>query len=332
MNINKVRKYEDIPAFVMDFLVHLEVIKAKSQKTVDEYYLDLRTFLRFVKCSSGKASFDDFENVCVSDVTLSDIDSVSLSFLYEYMYYISKERHNAQRTRARKVSSIKTFYKYLNVTAGLISVNPAKDLDAPKIPESLPKYLSLDESLKLLSAVDGDFQVRNYAIITLFLNCGLRLSELVNINIRDYKGDKLTVIGKGNKERTVYLNEACRNAIDNYLTQRPKDNVKDRDAMFLSRNKTRISGKMVQVIVKNSLEAAGLDTQKYSVHKLRHTAATLMYQHGNVDVRALQEILGHKQLSTTQIYTHVDSERLRDAANRNPLSNIKLEENKEAVE
>ena len=332
MNINKVRKYEDIPAFVMDFLVHLEVIKAKSQKTVDEYYLDLRTFLRFVKCSSGKASFDDFENVCVSDVTLSDIDSVSLSFLYEYMYYISKERHNAQRTRARKVSSIKTFYKYLNVTAGLISVNPAKDLDAPKIPESLPKYLSLDESLKLLSAVDGDFQVRNYAIITLFLNCGLRLSELVNINIRDYKGDKLTVIGKGNKERTVYLNEACRNAIDNYLTQIPKDNVKDRDAMFLSRNKTRISGKMVQVIVKNSLEAAGLDTQKYSVHKLRHTAATLMYQHGNVDVRALQEILGHKQLSTTQIYTHVDSERLRDAANRNPLSNIKLEENKEAVE
>jgi len=321
-----VRKYEDIPQFVMDFLVHLEVIKAKSQKTVDEYYLDLRTFLRFIKCSSGKASFDDFDNVCVSDVTLSDIDSVSLSFLYEYMYFVSKERGNAQRTRARKVSSIKTFYKYLNVTAGLISVNPAKDLDAPKIPESLPKYLSLDESIRLLSSVDGDFAIRNYAIITLFLNCGLRLSELVGINLKDYKGDKLTVIGKGNKERTVYLNEACRKAIDNYLTIRPHENVKDRDAMFLSRNKSRISGKMVQVIVKNALEAAGLDTQKYSVHKLRHTAATLMYQHGNVDVRALQEILGHKQLSTTQIYTHVDNERLRDAANRNPLAAVNIDD------
>ena len=318
--------YDDCPAFLRDFLIYLEVIQGKSKATVSEYHIDLRTFLRYLKCSKGLSSFDNFEQTDVSDVSPDDLKSVTLSFLYEYMYYISSVRKNSGNSRARKVSSIKTFFKYMSTKSGLLTENPAKDLDAPKIPSSLPKYLSLDESIKLLDSIEGEFKIRDYCIITLFLNCGLRLSELVGINISSIKEDSLTVIGKGNKERTVYLNHACKNAIDEYLKIRPHENVKDRDALFLSKQKKRISTKMVQVIVKKSLENAGLDTSKYSTHKLRHTAATLMYKHGNVDVRALQEILGHKQLSTTQIYTHVDSEQLRDAANKNPLSNI---ENKE---
>lgn len=314
--------YDDCPAFLRDFLIYLEVIQGKSKATVSEYHIDLRTFLRYLKCSKGLSSFDSFEQTDISDVTPDDLKSVTLSFLYEYMYYISSVRNNSGNSRARKVSSIKTFFKYMSTKSGLLSENPAKDLDAPKLASSLPKYLSLDESIKLLESIDGEFKIRDYCIITLFLNCGLRLSELVGINISSIKSDSLTVIGKGNKERTVYLNNACRNAINEYLNVRPHENVKDRDALFLSKQKKRISAKMVQVIVKKSLENAGLDTKKYSTHKLRHTAATLMYKHGNVDVRALQEILGHKQLSTTQIYTHVDSEQLRDAANKNPLSNI----------
>lgn len=318
--------YDDCPAFLRDFLIYLEVIQGKSKTTVSEYHIDLRTFFRYLKCSNGLSSFDDFDNTDISDVSPEDLKTVTLSFLYEYMYYISSVRKNSGNSRARKVSSIKTFFKYMSTKSGLLSENPAKDLDAPKLPSSLPKYLSLDESIHLLDSIDGEFKIRDYCIITLFLNCGLRLSELVGINISDIKNDSLTVIGKGNKERTVYLNSACKHSIDEYLKIRPHENVKDRDALFLSKQKRRISTKMVQVIVKKSLENAGLDTKKYSTHKLRHTAATLMYKHGNVDVRALQEILGHKQLSTTQIYTHVDSEQLRDAANKNPLSNIEMKD------
>ena len=322
----KMQAYDDCPAFLRDFLIYLEVIQGKSKTTVSEYHIDLRTFFRYLKCSNGLSSFDDFDNTDISDVSPEDLKTVTLSFLYEYMYYISSVRKNSGNSRARKVSSIKTFFKYMSTKSGLLSENPAKDLDAPKLPSSLPKYLSLDESIHLLDSIDGEFKIRDYCIITLFLNCGLRLSELVGINISDIKNDSLTVIGKGNKERTVYLNSACKHSIDEYLKIRPHENVKDRDALFLSKQKRRISTKMVQVIVKKSLENAGLDTKKYSTHKLRHTAATLMYKHGNVDVRALQEILGHKQLSTTQIYTHVDSEQLRDAANKNPLSNIEMKD------
>ena len=320
--------YDDCPAFVRDFLTYLEVIQGKSKATVSEYHIDLRTFLRYLKCSKGLSSFDSFDETDISDITPDDLKSVTLNFLYEYMYYISSVRKNSGNSRARKVSSIKSFFKYLSTKAYLLEDNPAKFLDVPKIPSMLPKYLSLDESIKLLDSVDGEFKIRDYCIITLFLNCGMRLSELVGINISDVKEDSLTVIGKGNKERTVYLNAACRSAIDEYLKVRPHENVKDRDALFLSKQKKRISTKMVQVVVKKSLENAGLDTTKYSVHKLRHTAATLMYKHGHVDVRALQEILGHKNLSATQIYTHVDSEQLREAADKNPLSNIAKKDNK----
>lgn len=316
------KTFNEAPPLLKDFLIHMEVIRGKSEKTTNEYYLDLRTFLRYLKCHLGKADFRDFDNINISDITADDLKTVTLSTLYEYMYFVTKERKNNYNARARKVSSLRSFFKYLTTKAGILADNPAKELDSPKIPDLLPKYLTLEESKNLLSSINGEFQKRDYAIITLFLNCGMRLSELVGINISNYKDDKLTVIGKGGKERTIYLNSACRNAIDEYLKIRPHEHVKDRDAMFLSKRRTRISSKMVQVIVKKSLATAGLDTNKYSVHKLRHTAATLMYKYGDVDIRALQEILGHKHLSTTEIYTHVDDDRLREAAEKNPLSDI----------
>lgn len=319
-------QYSDCPPALKDFLVYMQVILGKSEATVHEYYLDLRTFLRYLKCSQGRADLVKISSVTISDITPEDLQTVNLSFIYEYMYYITTVRKNAGNSRARKASSIKSFFKYLTTKSGILKDNPAKDLDAPKIPDLLPKYLTLDESVKLLNSIESQFFERDYLIITLFLNCGLRLAELVSINLSNIQDRSFTVIGKGNRERTIYLNEACSDALMKYLAVRPHDGVIDRDALFLSKRKTRISTKMVQVIVKKSLQNAGLDTTKYSTHKLRHTAATLMYKHGNVDVRALQEILGHRQLSTTQIYTHVDNSQLRDAINKNPLSKIKKED------
>ncbi len=312
--------FQDIPIVLKDFLVYMEVILGKSEKTTKEYYYDLRTFFRYLECKNGRASFDDFDSVSIKDITIEDLKAVTRNDLYEYMYYISSARKNAQSARARKVSSLRTYFKYLTSKTGLLSENPAKELDAPKIPGLLPKYLTLDESRRLLDNVESQFPERDYAILTLFLNCGLRLSELVGINLRDYDGEKLRVFGKGAKERIIYLNTACQKALDQYLQVRPHEGVKEKNALFLSRNRTRLSGKMVQIIVKKSLERAGLDSTRYSAHKLRHTAATLMYRYGNVDMRALQEVLGHAQLSTTQIYTHVDNERLREATANNPLS------------
>ncbi len=314
------QSFPDIPAVLKDFLVYLEVILGKSEKTVKEYYYDLRTFFRYLKCKSGQASFEDFDSVSIADISVDDLKCVTRNDLYEYMYYISSTRKNAQSARARKVSSLRTYFKYLTAKTGLLTDNPAKELDAPKIPGLLPKYLTLQESKLVLENINSQYPERDYAILTLFLNCGLRLSELVGINLRDYDGEKLRVFGKGAKERIIYLNDACQTALNQYLQVRPHEGVKDKNAMFLSRNHTRLSGKMVQVVVKRALETAGLDTTRYSAHKLRHTAATLMYQYGNVDVRALQEVLGHAQLSTTQIYTHVDNARLKEATASNPLA------------
>ena len=314
--------WSDCPFFLKDFLIYMQVIQGKSENTVKEYYKDLKNFLRYLKCNLGKASLNDFDNIIITDLTVDDLKTVSLSFLYEYMYYINTVKKNNGNTRARKSSAIKSFFKYLHSKANLLDDNPAKEMESPKLPDLLPKYLSLEESLSLLNSVDGEFKERDYCMLTIFLNCGLRLSELVGINISDIKEDYFTVIGKGGKQRTIYLNDACKAAINNYLAVRPHDGVEDRDALFLSKRKKRISPRMVETIVKNTLNKAGLDAQKYSVHKLRHTAATLMYKYGNVDVRALQELLGHRQLTTTQIYTHVDDEQLKDAVQRNPLSGV----------
>jgi site-specific recombinase XerD len=307
----------------------MTTILGKSDKTVHEYYYDLRTFFRFLKCYFNKASFDEFDSIDCSDYPFDEFKNLVTDDLYEFLMYIRNSRDNSPNALARKISALKSFYNYLTSKSHMLDNNIAKELDSPKLPKKLPRYLTLDESLKLLNSVDGEFATRDYAIITLFLNCGMRLSELVGINIHDIQENSIFIKGKGNKERKVYLNDACVRALNDYLAVRPHDGVVDRDALFLSKRKTRISNNMVYKMVKKNMERAGLDPEKYSPHKLRHTAATLMYVHGNVDVRALQEILGHEQLSTTQIYTHVDERQLHDAVNKNPLANAKKENKKD---
>jgi len=313
---------EDAPLIIKDFLNYMLTIKGKSKNTVKEYFYDLRLFLRYIKMERKLTEETDIDKIDISDVDIDLIRTITLSDLYSFMSYISRERNNHANSRARKVASIKSFFNYLATKARLLDYNPASELESPKILKRLPKYLNIEESKRLLAVVEGKNKERDYAILTLFLNCGLRLSELVSININKIKNDTLTVIGKGNKERTIYLNKACKSAIDAYLRVRPVDGVKDKNALFLSERKKRISNKTVQHIVKKYIKAAGLDPERYSTHKLRHTAATLMYKHGNVDIRALQEILGHESVSTTEIYTHVDNQHLKNAIDSNPLAEI----------
>ena len=311
---------------LQQFLGYLGTIKGKSPRTVDEYYLDLRTFFRFFKMDRNLVQPADtvFSDIPIYDITLEQISSVTLSDVYRYMNFLQTERKNGASARARKVSSLRTFFKYLTVTTGLLKENPILQLETPKIKKSLPKYLTLDQSKQLLEEPEGIFQERDFCIITLFLNCGIRLSELVGINISDIHrtGDNrsMRVVGKGNKERVVYLNDACLQAIEAYLQVRPRNLKLDRDALFISKQNKRISNKTVQYLVKKYLREAGLE--QYSTHKLRHTAATLMYQYGHVDVRVLKEILGHENLATTEIYTHLSNEQMQEAIESNPLSEI----------
>ena len=324
----------DAPPILRDFLTYHEAIQGHSRKTVDEYFLDLRNFFRFIKIEKNKVSRSaEFDAIDISDVDLDLVRSVTLTDVYSYMNYLSRDRaqqpNSAQTgyglkatSRARKVAAIRSFYKYLTNTAKLLTENPMQDLDAPRTKKALPRYLDLDSSIQLLESVDGDFQARDRCILTLFLNCGLRISELIGLNVSDIRGDQLRVLGKGNKERILYLNDACVQAIQDYLAVRPGQQAIDRNAFFLSRRRTRISKSAVEKLVKKYLLKAGLDSTQYSPHKLRHTAATLMLQNG-VDVRTLQELLGHENLNTTQIYTHVDNDNLRMAAKANPLGRIK---------
>lgn len=314
---------DDSPLILDDFLNYIETIKGKSSNTVKEYNYDLRTFFKFLKVRYRLVSKDqDFSEIDISDIDIDLIKRIKLQDLYAFISYVDKERNNHNYAKARKVASIRSFFKYLHSKIKLIDENPALDLESPKTDNRHPVYLTLDEARKLLDVIDGQFKERDYAVITLFLNCGLRLSELVSIDIDKIKGDTLTVIGKGNKERTIYLNDACIIALENYLIVRPQDNVKDEKALFISRKRNRLSSKAIQHMVKKYIKLAGFDPKKYSPHKLRHTAATLMYKHGNVDIRALQQILGHENVSTTQIYTHIDDERLRKAVKSNPLSGV----------
>lgn len=317
-----------MPLILSDFLSYMETIKGKSQNTINEYFYDMRMFLRFIKVHKNLTDADDFNSISIDDVDADLIRKITLSDLYSFMSYLTRERNNNANTRARKVASLKSFFNYLSNKAGIIQYNPASELESPKILKKLPKYLSIEESKKLLNSIDGENRERDYAIITLFLNCGLRLAELTSIDINKIKNDTLTVIGKGGKERTIYLNNACKKAIENYLKVRPVDGVKDKNALFLSKRKQRISRKTVQHIVKKYIASSGLDPDKYSVHKLRHTAATLLYRYGNVDIRALQEILGHESISTTEIYTHVNSQQLKKAIDSNPLSDVSIYKDK----
>lgn len=312
---------DGIPRILQDFLNYMETIRGKSPNTIREYRYDLRLFLKFIK-HHRRDNGTNLEDIDISDVDESLLQEVTLSDLYSFISYAGRDRENSASTRARKVASLRSFFNYLTNKAKVLEVNPASELESPKILKKLPRYLNIEESKRLLKSVRGNNRERDYAILTLFLNCGLRLSELVSININNFKNDTLVIKGKGGKERTVYLNDACIRAINAYLRVRPKDAVKDRNALFLSERKQRISPKTIQYIVKKYIKSAGLDPERYSTHKLRHTAATLMYRHGNVDIRTLQQILGHESISTTEIYTHVDNERLRKAVDSNPLADI----------
>ena len=317
------------PDFVNSFLDYTITILNKSPNTVKEYNYDIANFLKYIKKQFKLTDEADLKEIKINDMDISILKKITLQDIHGYISYMAIDLKSSPATRARKISAIRVFFKYLTSKAKIIDVNPAQDLETPKLGKRMPRYLSLEESKKLLNVSQDDTDrnsLRDHAIITLFLNCGMRLSELVGINISniDFSESRMTVIGKGNKERTIYLNKACMNALKDYLSIRPHDKVKNdsRDALFLSERKERISNRTVQNIVKNELARAGLDTTKYSVHKLRHTAATLMYQYGDVDIRALQELLGHESISTTEIYTHVNDERVRNAVENNPLANL----------
>lgn len=315
------------PPVIRDFLTYNETIKGKSSRSVEEYYLDLQTFFRYILLVRGKVDpKTPFNKIEISSVDTELISSVTISDLYAFIVFCKDERGNSAATRARKTSTLRIFFKYLSSQIHLIETNPAELLDSPKIKQSLPKHLTLEDSIELLNSIDGPNKERDYCIITLFLNCGMRLSELCGLNLSDIRPDgTMRLLGKGNKERMVYINDACREALSAYIAVRPNDavNFNDRNALFISRNRRRISNKTVQHIVKTYLEKSGLGGQGLSTHKLRHTAATLMYQHGNVDIRVLKDILGHSNLGTTQIYTHISDKQIKNAIEANPLSNVK---------
>jgi len=324
--------HENNPDYLNSFLDYTVTILNKSPNTIKEYNYDLATFLKFIKVRFKMTDEEDFSKITIKDIPLSTIKQIKLDDIHAFLSYLTNTYHSKAATRARKASSIRVFFNYLSQKANLIEFNPAQNLETPKLDKRLPKYLSLEDSKRLLNVAGSDDNrnnKRDYAIITLFLNCGMRLSELVGINIKDinFSECQMTVIGKGNKERTIYLNKACMTAINNYLAVRPVEGIKtdkanSKNALFLSERKERISRRTVQYIVDKELRAAGLDTSKYSVHKLRHTAATLMYQYGKVDIRALQEVLGHESISTTEIYTHVANVQARSAIENNPLSDV----------
>jgi len=338
----KSQEMKSFPETIRKFAAYKSTVEGCSEKTVCEYLLDLRTFLRFLE--AGRLGIDyeseEFEKIDISALDLSYFTAVTNGDVLAFFLYTSQNRQNKWSARSRKLSALKAFFKYLRVCEHVMTTDPTADITTPKKHSSLPKHLTLDESVMLLEAIKNDTSsktvARDYAIVTLFLNCGMRLSELVGINLTDLDRElkSLRVIGKGSKERLVYLNNACRAALMDYIYERQKDETSSIKtmALFLSSRKTRISNKTVQWMVYKYLDAVGLSGRGFSVHKLRHTAATLMYQSGEVDVRVLKDILGHAQLNTTQIYTHVSDENMENAIAANPLANVKIKKTRKPHE
>lgn len=323
---------QECSSLLRDYLGYIETVKGRSSKTVDEYFTDLRTFFRYMKRLRGLVlpSVPDSE-ISVQDIDLEFVRTITLNDVYEYINYAKNERGNSNKTLARKISSLRMFFRYLCERTHQLEHNPVQNLDTPRAKKTLPKYLTLEQSLELLNIAEkntGEFAKRDYCMITLLLNCGLRRAELAGLNLEDVRPDwTLRVRGKGNKERILYLNTACQTAIQQYLQVRPVDGVKDKKALFLSRLKTRISLQGVHYIIKGYLKDVE-GANGYSTHKLRHTAATLMYQHGHVDIRVLKDVLGHENLGTTEIYTHLSNEQVKKAVEDNPLSTVKPKSSK----
>ncbi len=321
----KKEELKDFPQLLQDYFVYQLAIRNKSELTVLEYASDLRSFLRFLK--NKENIFTDnknFNEIVIADFPEEKILCVTNKDAIAFLSFCSTELGNNAATRARKASTLRSFYKWLTYHENRLDSNPMEHLESPKAKKALPKYLTMDDCLTLLKAIDGPNKERDFCIVIFFLNCGLRLSELVSLNYNDIRSDRsMKVTGKGNKERTIYLNDACIEAFEAYMKVRPNDGLKDRNALFISRNKNRLSNKSVQHIIYTLLDKAGLSGMGLSTHKLRHTAATLMYQHGNTDIMLIKEILGHENLGTTQIYTHVVNSQLQQAVNSNPLASIK---------
>lgn len=319
----------DLPERLNEFINYLDTIKGKSKNTIEAYKIDLTVFFRFLKIYKGLVPNQiDFNEIVINDIDDEIIKKIKLSDLYAFISFTEKYRKNGPQARARKIATLKSFFRFLHGKARIIQENPALDLETPNTNKRQPIYLTLDQSITLLNSLDKSAKnySRDYCILTLFLNCGMRLSELCGIDVAKIREDTLYIIGKGNKERTVYLNDACLNSISNYLLVRDASKVTietEKDALFISSKNRRINKRTVELLVKKYANMAGLNDNKYTPHKLRHTAATLMYKHGNVDIRSLQQILGHENVSTTQIYTHVDNEQLREAVKSNPLSKLK---------
>lgn len=313
--------WQQSPPILKEYIGYMETIKGRSPATVNEYFTDLRTFFRYIKVMKGLVPANTPEReITIEDVDLALIRDITLTDVYEFMNFVREDHENNNKTRARKATSLRMFFRYLTDKTHQLEINPVQNLDTPKLKKSLPKYLTVDQSIELLQSVSGPFRERDYCMLTLLLNCGLRRAELAGINLKDISSERtLLVRGKGNKERVLYLNDACWDSIQSYLKVRPVDGVIDKQALFLSRLKKRISLQGVHLVVKGYLKQVE-GAEDMSTHKLRHTAATLMYQQGGVDIRVLQDILGHQNLGTTEIYTHLSSEQVKRAVESNPLA------------
>ncbi|MDE6664781.1 MAG: tyrosine recombinase XerC, partial [Ruminococcus sp.] len=320
------------PEFLNNYLVHLKVIRMLSERTINEYYFDIRLFLKYIhKNNINTDSETEVEDTDITYMSPDELQKISVTDIYNFIFYVSDERKNDKRARSRKISSLRSFFKYLTKVEHIVEYDPTREIDMPSPKMTLPKFLSLNESMRLLETSNNSDSKRDYCIITILLNCGIRLSELVSINIKDidFYENRIKILGKGNKERMIYLNNACIDGLKNYLEIRTKNQkAVDEPALFISNQNKRISKRRVQQIVENTIKNAELDGKGFTTHKLRHTAATLMYQYGGADILTLKELLGHSSISTTEIYTHLNNEQVRNAIENNPLADVNFSKNK----